>query len=464
MTKDSEDRAGESARGGAGFPASARRRFPARKAGPLVLALTLLLAGAGLGLTARPGAAAEPAAGTTPTAAAGTSPAKGQVAEGPIARGKYLATVGDCQACHSRTDGQPFAGGTPIDTPFGTIYSTNITPDPNTGIGKWTDDDFYNALHKGHGPDGKLFYPAFPYVFFSKVTRQDAIAIKDYLFSLKPVHQAPRENELDWPFNYRWLLTFWRMLFFHDQTFHPDPKRSAVYNRGAYLVQGLGHCGACHTPRNFLGAIKPDMALTGATLSGWHAPDISLDKNSTIRDMTIRNIATFLKTGAAEPQMSGFGPQTAVFGPMAEVVHRSLSHLTDADLTAIATYLKGGGPHAEPAALAKPAAQPVGKGQEIYVANCAACHGQNGRGLAPFVPALAQNPAVELHNSLNVVHVIMEGAPRTPEERYSPAATMPAFGKVLKDDEIAAVATYIRTHWKNKAPGVSTEEVEAQRK
>lgn len=380
------------------------------------------------------------------------------------AAGRYLVEAGDCRSCHTRPGGQPFAGGLAIRTPFGTVYTPNLTPDRETGIGTWSDNDFYRALHRGRSPQDKPYYPVFPYTFFTKITKSDVLAIKAYLFSLKPVHYKRPRDQMSWPYGYRPLLDIWQDLFFQEGVFQPDPKRSPVYNRGAYLVDGLGHCGACHTPRNFLGATEPGMALTGAHISGWFAPNISSDLKSTIRDMSVSDVVHFLQTGASNPEASGFGPGTAALGPMAEVVHRSLSHLTDADLTAIATYLKESPTPADAEQGAKEAhARPLANGAKIYAANCSACHGRGGDGTPPYFPALKGNTVVNLADPTDVVHTVIHGAPQYPDQRYSPYATMPAFGGQLSDKEIAAVTTYIRSHWGNNAPPVKPAAVKALR-
>lgn len=425
----------------------------------------LFLAISGCGVGAWFGMAVDHAPATAaPTDEQATTGSDTTAARAEVARGRYLTTAGDCRACHTAPGGRPFAGGLPIKTPFGTLYSANITPDPETGIGKWSDDDFYHALHAGHGPHGTLLYPAFPYTFFTKVTRKDVLAIKSYLFSLSPVHHLRPRDRLNWPFNYRFLLYIWQTLFFDEGTFRPDPARSALYNRGKYLVQGLGHCGACHTPRNWLGATEQDRALAGAHISGWNAPDISTDKHSTTRNMSVDDIAKFLRTGAAEPLRSGEGPETAALGPMATVVHKSLSHLTDHDLTAIATYLKQGRGQEGREHNRNKGRGALSEGKKIFLANCSACHGRNGEGRAPNIPALRGNPVVNAPKPLNVVHTILRGAPQSPAQRFSPNAAMPAFGGVLSNVEIAAVATYIRSHWKNSASGVTPSDVNALRR
>lgn len=387
-------------------------------------------------------------------------PAKAQM----IAAGRYLVEAGDCRACHTRPGGQPFAGGLGIKTNFGTVFTANITPDRETGIGKWSDDDFYRAMHWGRSPTGKPYYPVFPYTFFTKVTRKDVLAIKAFLFSQKPVHYRRPRDRMAWPYNYRILLDIWQGLFFHAGSFHPYPTRSSAYNRGAYLVRGLGHCGACHTPRNPLGAIEPGLALTGAHVSGWYAPDISSDVRSTTRGMSVSDIVTFLKTGASKPEEPGYGPETAALGPMAEVVHKSLSHLSDKDLAAIALYLKERpAPREIERRITAPMASNLSEGAKIYAANCSVCHGRHGDGTPPYFPALKANALVDVANPSDVVDTVLHGAPQAPDQRYSPYATMPAFGGQLTDKEVAAVATYIRSQWGNKAPPVNPAYVKAHR-
>lgn len=381
-----------------------------------------------------------------------------------IGKGKYLVDAGDCRACHTRPGGRPFAGGLPIETAFGTVYSANITPDRETGIGAWSDDDFYRAMHKGRSPRNRAYYPVFPYAFFTKATKKDVLAIKAYLFSLKPVRYKKPANDMSWPYSYRPLLDVWQDLYLHVGTFRPDATKSAAYNRGAYLVEGLGHCGACHTPRNLLGATEPGRALTGAHIDGWFAPDISTDLRSTARKMSVGDIVTFLQTGASKPEASGFGPETAALGPMAEVVHKSLSHLTSKDLTAIATYLKNS-PEPPDVEQGRQSVSPLtlSEGAKIYAANCSGCHGRQGDGNPPYFPALKGNTIVDVSDPSDVVRTVLHGAPQFPNERYSPYATMPAFGGQLNNKEVAEVTSFIRTHWGNDAPPVEPATVQALR-
>jgi mono/diheme cytochrome c family protein len=250
-----------------------------------------------------------------------------------VQRGEYLARAGDCISCHTTQGGPPYAGGYRLNTPFGYVLSSNITPDPDTGIGGWSADDFYRAMHDGVNPHGQLLYPAMPYDFYSKVTREDIDAIFAYLRTVKPVRNAVVANHMDFPFDLRVTIGVWRDLYFTKGAFKPDPYQPPSWNRGAYLVEGLGHCSGCHSPRNLIGGIEQGKELNGAVVDGWFAPDLTRDVAAGLGAWTVDDIATYLKTGAA----SG---KARAAGPMAEVVQNSLSHLTDADLRAVAQYLK----------------------------------------------------------------------------------------------------------------------------
>src|SRR6185312_4962904 len=240
-----------------------------------------------------------------------------QLSYGQAERGRYLVAAGDCQDCHTKAGGQPFAGDRAIQTPFGVIYSSNITPDHDTGIGAWSDDQFYRAMHQGIAANGDRLYPAFPYPWYTKVTREDTLAIRAYLNTLDPVRAEPPPNKLDWPLSYREVMRGWNELFLKEGEFSPDPKKSPEWNRGAYLVEGLGHCGACHTPTNFLGAAKTSERLQGGTLQDWYAPDLADDLRSGLGSWSDADIVAFLKTGRND--------RTAAYGPMAEVITYSTS-------------------------------------------------------------------------------------------------------------------------------------------
>jgi mono/diheme cytochrome c family protein len=371
---------------------------------------------------------------------AGSGAAAAQTAPAPdmIAKGEYLVRAGDCMACHTATPDKPFAGGAPVNTPFGVIYSPNITPDRETGIGSWSDDDFYRAMHDGIGKGGENLYPVFPFPWYTKVTRDDVLAIKAYIFSQKPIHAPDKPAQFGFPFNQRIALDGWRLLFFHAGTFQPDPKASAAVNRGAYLVQGLGHCAECHTQLNPLGAPEESRALAGGNVDGWYAPNISSDVRKGIGGWSTTELVSFFKNGAAE----GHG---VVLGPMAQVVHDSLSHLTDADLTDIAEYLKSTPPKEVATA---DAGAPVTAGAAAYLSNCASCHQVDGRGIAGQIPALAGNGAVTAGGPENVIRAVLGGL--RAKDSYGP---MPSIGADLTDQQVADITNYVRTAWGNTAPG-----------
>jgi mono/diheme cytochrome c family protein len=257
---------------------------------------------------------------------------RGQPQAALIERGQSLVTAGDCISCHTADKNKPFAGDRPIDTPFGVIYSPNLTPDDKTGLGKWSEEDVYRALHLGIGRTGARTYPAFPYPYFTKITRDDVHAIYAYLHTLEPVNHRRRTSAFIWPLNYRGLMLGWDFLFFTPDAFHPDQSKSAEWNRGAYLVEGLGHCGACHTPKNVLGADKVSEALQGAKIQGWLAPKLAGNPMDGIGAWSIDELTEYLRTGRNK--------HSAVKGPMAEVVASSTSKMPEADLRAIAVYLK----------------------------------------------------------------------------------------------------------------------------
>jgi mono/diheme cytochrome c family protein len=258
------------------------------------------------------------------------------VAQDVVQRGEYLVRAGGCVSCHTVPGGMPFAGGRALATPFGTFYSPNITPEVDTGIGRWTDAQFLRALREGKRPDGASYFPVFPYPSFTNITDADALAIKAYLFSLKPVHQIDRPHEVAFPFSWRFLQFGWRMMFFREGPFRPDPAHDAAYNRGAYLVTALSHCGECHTPRNSLGGLRSSLALAGTPdgPDGQSVPNITPDHATGIGDWETDDIVTLLKTGKTPEQSS-------VKGAMREAVQDGLRFLTDADANAIAVYLRG---------------------------------------------------------------------------------------------------------------------------
>lgn len=372
-----------------------------------------------------------------------------------LKQGEYLARVGDCISCHTVDGGKDYAGGLPMHTPFGDLLSPNITPDKQTGIGNWSADDFYRALHHGVRKNGDDLYPAFPYTFFTRVTRADSDLLYQFLMSLPAVNNPVDVNQLHFPFNVRLSMIAWRELYFTPQTFQPDPKRSAQWNRGAYLVEGLAHCSACHSPRNILGAIKSDAQWTGAEIDGWFALSLGNDLASGLGDWSEADLVKFLKTGTGKDG-------TTVLGPMAQVVKNSTSYLTDTDLKAIAHYLKTLPPSAAPDAelsSSSPSHARHKQGAVLYLDNCAACHKARGVGVPQAFPPLNGNPVVNADDPSNIIDVVLRGIPA--QNNY-PA--MPAFADTLSDKQVAELVNYIRTGWDNRATANATAEMVSDRR
>ncbi len=373
-----------------------------------------------------------------------------------VERGHYLATLADCVACHTKKDGgQPFAGGRPIETPFGNIVSANITPDRDTGIGNWTDAQFDDAVRRGIRPDGRRLYPAMPFTFYTKMSRDDVKAIRAYLATVAPAHNPVVSDQLPFPLSIRMSMRVWDALFFTPGEFKPDPGKSPEWNRGAYLVTGPGHCGACHTPKNTLGADKTSEALQGSQVQGWFAPDITNDRTRGIGAMSIDDIVALLKTG--------HNRLATVTGPMGEEIEDASSHFNDADLKAIATYLKSVPGNDEKSTALAQSDPRMMAGKAIYRDTCSACHGIDGKGVANLFPALAQAPYLRSKDPTTAIRVVLRGARSvaTPTEPTAPA--MPSFAWQLKDDQIAAVLTFIRNSWGTAAPAVSADEVGKER-
>ncbi|KWV51514.1 alcohol dehydrogenase [Bradyrhizobium macuxiense] len=374
-----------------------------------------------------------------------------------IAKGEYLARAGDCIACHTAREGKTFAGGLAMKTPFGTLYTSNITPDPQTGIGTWTSDQFYQMMHNGRFPDGGLVYPAMPFASYTKVTREDSDAIFAYLRTVPPVKQPNKPHELTFPFNNRSLILGWRTLFFKEGEFKPDPSKSDEWNRGAYLVEGLGHCGMCHTAINALGGSSESQAFEGGLIpmQNWYAPSLTSNKEAGLGEWTIEEITDYLRKGVSA--------KGAVYGPMAEVVYNSLQYLNDDDVRAMAIYLKGlaQGSSPEKAQPPMPSAESsllLSFGKQIYDRECALCHGANGQGMPPDYPPLAGNQSIQMVSSVNAIRMVLNGG-------YPPGTAgnpmpygMPPFAQKLSDDEVAAVVTYIRGAWNNRAGPVSARQ------
>jgi mono/diheme cytochrome c family protein len=374
--------------------------------------------------------------------ASNSKPAEAQPTQ--VQRGEYLARAGDCISCHTASGGQALAGGGRLNTPFGYMLAPNITPDAASGIGLWSSKDFYGALHAGVNRAGEDLYPTMPYDFYTKVTRADSDAIYAYLRTLKPVRSRIDVNHLHFPFDKRWTMGGWRELYFTEGTFAASSNKSAAWNRGAYLVEALGHCSACHSPRNLLGAVEKSKEFEGAVIDGWFALDLSEDITTGLGSWSIDDIATYLKTGAFE------GKTTAI-GPMAEVVHNSLQYLTDSDLHAIAEYLKE-----IPAdstlrtGRRRPDATRI-QGANLYIDHCVSCHQSMGRGVPGVFPPLAGNGVVLASDPADIVKIILLGVPP-----QSGLIAMPSFAGVLSDQQIAALANYVRTSWGNSGPPDTT--------
>ena len=359
-----------------------------------------------------------------------------------IERGRYLALAGDCMPCHTGAPKEEFAGGLGLNTPFGTIYSPNITPDDETGIGKWTFDDFKRAVHDGIRADGAYLYPAMPYDAFTKIEDDDLKALWAYLRSLEPIDKPRKANGLGFPFNIRDMMFFWRVLFFDEGYFKPDREKSATWNRGAYLVEALAHCNDCHTPRNLMGATIPSERFEGAQIDTWYAPNITEKALKEVNKWDKAKLVDFLEKGAA--------PNSTTLGPMNIVVHDSLSKLKESDIEAIATYMLGDdtgkGETVEPAKVAKLTPKIEGDAEKLYTAHCAPCHQKTGEGMTGKVPPLAGNPTVEATDPYNILSVVLEGIPAR-----GGFLAMPSFAKELSNQDISDIANYVRITWGNRA-------------
>jgi mono/diheme cytochrome c family protein len=358
-----------------------------------------------------------------------------------VGRGSYLARAGDCEACHTRPGGAPYAGGEAINSPFGALYAPNLTPDAVHGIGAWSDDDFYRAMHEGVGRQGQNLYPAFPYQWFTKVTRDDVLAIRAFLKTVAPSSEASKPNRMMFPFDVRAGLGPWNALYFHPGEYKQDPAKSEAWNRGAYLVEGLGHCSDCHTPKGLAMESQTSKAYSGGAIDNWYAPNITSDPAQGIGRWSADELAQYFKTGATR----GKG---VVVGPMAQVVHDSLSHLSDGDLQAIAAYVKTI-PPLESYKADRPSGEvgPHPSGENVYVEHCSFCHQLNGQGRPDAMPALAGNGAVQAKGPEDVIRVILGGHLAT-----GTFAPMPPVGAAMTDQEIADVTDYVRTAWSNAAP------------
>ena len=374
-----------------------------------------------------------------------------------IAKGEYLTLVGDCASCHTMQGGARFAGGRVVGTPFGDIPAPNLTPDRETGLGEWSFEAFRQALHSGVDRHGQFLYPAFPYTSYTKVSRDDALAIFAYLQSLPPLKQAAKQPGLGFPYNVRNTLKAWRALYFREGEYVADGTKSPEWNRGAYLVQGLGHCNECHTTRDALGGIEQSRHLTGGQIPqlDWYAPDLSTQPGGGLDGWSAQDIVDLLKTG-----QSGKG---SAFGPMADVVRLSTQHMTDVDLQAVAVYLQSLPPRAQPAPAPFKRAASHEQGGKLYAQRCADCHGADGRGVAGVYPPLDGNTSVTEPTGINAIRSVLLGgfAPTTAgnPKPYS----MPPFAQQLNDEDVAAVVGYIRQSWSNKASAVQPADVSKYR-
>lgn len=378
-----------------------------------------------------------------------------------IERGRYLTAVADCMPCHTDPGTrQQFAGGRSVETPFGTVVSANITPDTETGIGNWTFEQFDAAVRRGRRADGKRLYPAMPFPYYTKMSRADVAAIRAYLATVEPVHKAVETNKLPFPFNIRAGMRLWDALYLETGPFKPDPAMPEAWNRGAYLVQGPGHCAACHTPKTWLGGDRTRQPLEGYALQGWFAPNITNDPGRGLGNWSSADLVDYLK--------SGHNRFAGASGPMAEEVVHSSSAMTDPDLAAIATYLKD-----QPSQRVRsdrstgplPDTNPVmASGAAIYKDLCSACHRSDGSGVPYLIPDLAHSASVVSREPTSLLRVVIRGAQTAATADEPTGPSMPAFGWQLSDEQIASVTTYIRNSWGHAAPPTSSGDVHKARK
>ncbi|WP_277963544.1 cytochrome c [Pseudomonas sp. RIT-To-2] len=376
-----------------------------------------------------------------------------------VAKGEYLTRAADCEACHTTPGGKPFTGGLAFQLPFGTLYSPNITPDPATGIGAWSDDEFVSALQKGVGKDGKHYYPAFPYTSYTLMPREDILAIKAYLFSLAPVDQPPKENDIGFPFNQRWGMAIWNLMFAANERFVPDPQQSAEFNRGAYLVQGPGHCGECHSPRTLFQAVDTGKSLAGATIGNWQAYNISSDPRYGVGGWPREVLTRYLATGEA-PGYAMAG------GPMSDVVEHSLRFLTPADIQAVAVYLQGAAARPEGITRPKmvvnegPLAPGDGLGRKVFVDACAGCHRLDGQGNQSPVATLGGLKTLNDPLGTNLIAVLLAGHyPAT----FGSQQKMPDFAHSYSDKELAAVSTFVLRRFGESDARITPQQVARSR-
>lgn len=386
----------------------------------------------------------------------GLGQAQADPSEETIAHGKALAIAGDCASCHTADPAKPFAGGKRIDTQFGAIYSPNLTPDRETGLGAWSDEDFVRAFRSGMAPDGSRYYPAFPYPYFTKVTRQDLLAIRAYLATLAPFSNAHPSPQLRWPLNYRVVMRLWGYLFFRPGIFEPNQQKSAEWNRGGYLVRGVAHCGACHTPKNSFVADKRSRAFGGGPVDGWFAPRLDNATRTGLKSWSVDDIAEYLA--------SGRNGKSHADGPMAQVVVNSTSRMSEADIRAIAVYLKDLPAGVPEPAIAPPPPAETNAGKALYDRACISCHEADGSGAPRIYPPLPGNANLQSVDPASALRIILDGAQTLTTPRAPNTGSMPGYAKQMSDQEIADVTNYIRNSWGNAAPLVSAAEVAKARK
>ena len=434
-------------------------KFRRLAAGSVVVFATVVVAAAGYAWLAPTGPEPEPPVAGIPVDLPAT-----------VARGEYLAKAADCVACHTAISGTRYAGGRPFSLPFGTIYATNITPDKETGIGNWSDDDFVRAVRQGIGPDGHL-YPAMPYTSYAAMSRSDVVAIKEFLFTLKPVRQQTHEAVLSFPFNQRWGMALWNLAFSREHRFVPDPAKDETWNRGAYLATALGHCGECHTPRNAGFAMNSRDYLAGTIVQGWKAYNTTSEANYGIGRWTVEQVEGFLWRGHAPGRSSAAGP-------MAEVVENSLQYLTATDIKALVKYLRvvspatgesGGAITLDPAGASASNAVLPGpgvenedpRGRQIFAGLCAGCPQWNGAGRQTNYASLVGSRAVNDPSGTALVQVVLHG---TSLKVGTQTQMMPGFGLAYSNADIAAVANFVLQHFGAKQGAITAAEVETQRK
>ena len=396
-----------------------------------------------------------------------------------VQRGAYLARAGDCIACHTVPKGQPYTGGLPLDTPIGKVYSTNITPDPETGIGGYSTADFVKVMRTGVAKDGHRLYPAMPYTSYAKLTQDDLLALDAYFRQgIEPVRHPNRPTHLKWPLSMRSLMAVWNALYLKQGEFAAIPDQNSSWNRGAYLVQGLGHCGGCHTPRGVAGQEKAESErkgrhfLAGAKMDNWDASPLTGNLDTGLQAWSKEEIVEFLKTGRTT--------RVAAFGAMVGVIEKSTQYLTDQDLMAIAEYLKSlpssdhnrrvetepamSASHSTAATNALHAGDTGMRGAQVYLDNCNACHHSNGTGAPRIFPNLVKNEVVNAKDPISLIHLVLAGAAMPSTQTAPSAIAMPDFGWRLSDEELADVLSFVRGNWGNHATSISSDEVGRVRK